>query len=192
MTVSGDTATFHGVMGSNSLGAAAGDTGSTASLPGVDPGGYELTLTYPGPISSVTGDRAVQTSSNTATVKGSLTQSLDITVVGSLTGSGSSSSKVWLYVLIAGLVTLVVIVVLLLLMRRSLKGKPDEQPALDGAAESAAIEASAPASAPAPASTDAPQVDQAPEAPQSPQEAPAPQEPQAPETPDSPQGEPQQ
>ena len=173
MTVNGDTATFHATMGDT---ASAG--GTSTSIPGVDTGGYVLTLTYPGPISSVTGDRAVQSGPNTVTVKGSLNQPLDMTVVGSLSSSdSSSSSKVLLFLILGGVALLALIVVSLLVLRRSMKPKPAEQPALDGTSQSAAIESSTPE---APADADATEPPATPDAPQ------------APQAPDTAEGEPQQ
>ncbi len=153
MTVNGDTATFHAVLGDSTSGEAAG-------LPGIDAGGYDLTLTYPGPISSVTGDRAVQSGPNTVTVKGSLDQPLDLTVVGSL--SSGSSSMLWIFILL-GVLAIIAIAVLAFVLRSGSR-KSKEQPAIEGTA-------------------DAPMIESAPE-----QAGEAPEAPQAPETPETPEG----
>ena len=131
MTVNGDTATFHAVLGDSS-------SAESAGLPGFSTGGYDLTLTYPGPISSVTGDRAVKTGPNTVTVKGALDEPLDITVVGSL--SSGSSSMLWIYLLL-GVLAIIAIAVLVFVLRAGSRGsKADDQPAIDGTAQAPAIE----------------------------------------------------
>ncbi len=150
MTVDGDTATFHAVLGDSTSAEAAG-------LPGIDAGGYDLTLTYPGPITSVTGDRAVQSGPNTVTVKGSLDQPLDLTVVGSL--SSGSSSMLWIFILLGALAIIAIAVLAFVLRSGSRKSK--EQPAIEGAADAPMLE-----SAPEPAN-DSPESSQAPEAPDS-------------------------
>ena len=138
LTSDGDTGTFHAVLGDSSSDATAQIPGLD-QLPGTDAGGYELTLTYPGPISSVTGDRAVKTGPNTVTVKGTLDQKLDVTVVGSL--SGGSTSMLWIYLLL-GVLALGAIAILVFVLRAgSRSSAADEQPALDAAAATPAIAA---------------------------------------------------
>jgi hypothetical protein len=133
MKVNGDTATFHAVLGDST-------SAESAGLPGFSTGGYDLTLTYPGPISSVTGDRAVKSGPNTVTVKGTLDQPLDITVVGSLSSSGSSS-MLWIYVLLGALAVLAIAVLIFVLRTGSRGPKADAQAAIETTSEAPAIEA---------------------------------------------------
>lgn len=132
MTVNGDTATFRAVLGDSSSAEAAG-------LPGFSTGEYDLTLTYPGPISSVTGDRAVKTGPNTVTVKGTLDEALDLTVVGSL--NSGSSSMLWIYVLLGALAVGAIALLVFVLRAGSGGPKADAQPAIDSESQVPAIEA---------------------------------------------------
>ncbi|MDO9485068.1 MAG: hypothetical protein Q7K25_03295 [Actinomycetota bacterium] len=132
MTTDGDIATFSATSDASA-------NSSSVDLPGISQGGFELTLTFPGEISSVTGEGAVKTGPNTVTSKGSLEDSMNITVVGSL--NDGSSSMLWIYILL-GVLALAAIAVLGFVLRSgSRNANTVEQPAVEGADEAVAIQA---------------------------------------------------
>ncbi len=98
--------------------ATAGDQSAT---PGMSIGDLSFTATFPGPISSITGNGGTKVDENTVTVAGSLSDSFDVTVVAASEPS-SSAKLVWIIV-IAGLVVLAILAVIALAVRR---GKKDE------------------------------------------------------------------
>ena len=136
MTTDGDVATFHAVSSA--------PTSSSIDLPGLSDNTFEFTMTFPGPISSVQGTGAVKTGENTVTVKGTLDQPLDFTVVGSL--STGSTSMIWIYVLL-GVLALLAVGVLAYVLRNGSRKSSEQTPQLEAPVVPAAIEA-APESGP--------------------------------------------
>jgi len=134
MTVDGDMATFHAVSQAPST------DSSPIDIPGLSQNSFTFTLTFPGEISSVTGDGAVQSGPNTVTVKSTLDKPVDFTVVGSL---GSSTPMIWIYLLLA-VVAVLAVGFLAYVLRTGSRKKDEGTPALDAAAVPAAIEAPAP------------------------------------------------
>jgi len=105
----------------------------TDLLGGGSLGDITVNLTFPGPIQSVTGAGVTKNSDTTATVKGSMTDSFDVTI----TSATSSGPKIGLIIaIVVGLLLLAAIVIglVLFLVHRSNKRK-----AIDGAPVDAAL-----------------------------------------------------
>ena len=119
LTKDGTNLTFHIVS--------AGQEESASSLmPDMEIGQFTFSATFPGPISSVTGEGATKTDANTVEVKGSLSKNIDVTVVASSEGSGSNSNVIIFLVL--GLAVVILIVVSLMVLRRPKKdGQSNDQ-----------------------------------------------------------------
>ncbi len=80
-------------------------------------GEIEVKVAFPGPISSITGSGAEQTSDTTATISGSLTDQLEVTIV-SAAGGGGALSSLLVLLIFAAIVILIIVVVVVLIMRR--------------------------------------------------------------------------
>jgi hypothetical protein len=108
-----------------------GGSGDEAAMPeGMSLGQFSFTATFPGPISSITGNGATKVDENTVTVAGSLSENFNVTVVASSEPSGSAV-KLLILVLLA-IAVLAVFAVAMVLLR---KGKKQEAPAETAAAE---------------------------------------------------------
>ena len=111
----GDTVTFHMVNAGQS---ATGGSDPNALLGDSSLGSVNVTVTFPGTITELTGSAAKKTSDTTATISGTLTDPLDVTIT-SEAGSGGPKFAALLVVLGAlAVVALIVIVIVVLLVRR--------------------------------------------------------------------------
>jgi hypothetical protein len=125
LTKTGDELTLNVVSESQ------GGSGDEAAMPeGMSLGQFSFTATFPGPISSITGNGATKVDENTVTVAGSLSENFNVTVVASSEPSGSAV-KLLILVLLA-IAVLAVFAVAMVLLR---KGKKQEAPAETAAAE---------------------------------------------------------
>jgi hypothetical protein len=125
LTKTGDELTLNVVSESQ------GGTGDEAAMPeGMSLGQFSFTATFPGPISSITGNGATKVDENTVTVAGSLSENFNVTVVASSEPSGSAV-KLLILVLLA-IAVLAVFAVAMVLLR---KGKKQDAPAETAAAE---------------------------------------------------------
>jgi hypothetical protein len=96
-------------------------------------GSINVDVTFPGAITAITGTGGTKTSDTTATVSGSLTETIDVTIT-SEAGSGGLAISALLVVLLAvAVIALLVIVVVVLIMRRRGSSQPAGD-AADGAA----------------------------------------------------------
>lgn len=116
VTKSGDVITFHMVN-------KASDTSDNELLQGGSLGDLTVDVTFPGTITSVTGDKVTKTSDTTITIKAPMSDPVDVTVT-SEASTASSSSKV---ILIIGIIVLAIVVIALIAffaMRRKDGGEP--------------------------------------------------------------------
>jgi hypothetical protein len=122
LTKVGTNLTFHIVS------AGQGEDASTSSLmPDMELGQFTFSATFPGAISSVTGEGATKTDANTVEVKGSLSKNIDVTVVASSEGSSSNSNLI--IFLVIGIAVVILLVISLLILRRPKKRQaPAEDP----------------------------------------------------------------
>lgn len=124
-------------------------------------GDLSITVTFPGPITSISGEGAAQTSDTEATVTGSLSAPLDVRITSESSGGGGLLRTL----LIVGGILLLIIVIAVVVFA-VLRGRSGSAP--DAVAPAADADAAAAAEAPVEAATEAPV-----EAPaQSPAEAP--------------------
>jgi hypothetical protein len=84
------------------------------AMPNMDLGTLSFTATFPGPISSITGNGATK-------IQGSLNETFDVTVVGAAEPS-SSATTIWVFVIL-GVAILVVIAIIIAVLRKG--KKPD-------------------------------------------------------------------
>jgi len=138
ITKDGDQITFH--IASTGSGAE-GDTSAQDVLGDASIGDIEVSIEFPGSISSITGSGAEQTSDTSATISGSLTDQMDVTIV-SAAGGGFSLSSILVIVIFAAILILIIVVVVVLIMRRR-----SSTPELDAATVAAAESISPPADA---------------------------------------------
>ena len=118
-TQTGDELTFNVVSESQA------GIGEESLMPeGMGIGKFSFTATFPGPISSITGNGATKVDDNTVTIAGSLSENFDVTVVASSEPSGSGQ-PVWILVILA-IAFLAVFALAIVLLR---KGKKKEEPA---------------------------------------------------------------
>ena len=95
------------------------DAAAEEMAPDMNVGTLSFTATFPGPISSITGNGATKVDDNTFTIAGSLGDSFDVTVVGAEEPSRSTMTVV--IIAIAGLIVLAILVVLVFAIRRRKK-----------------------------------------------------------------------
>lgn len=101
-------------------------TGDEAAMPeGMSLGQFSFTATFPGPISSITGNGATKVNENTVTVAGSLSENFNVTVVASSEPSGSAT-KLLILVILAIAVVAVFVVAMVLLVKGKKKDAPGE------------------------------------------------------------------
>jgi hypothetical protein len=101
-------------------------------LGGANLGSITVAATFPGPITAVSGTGVEKTSDNSATISGSLTESIDASVTAESSGGGFSISALLVVLLAVAVLALIVIVIVVLLLRRR-KGPQDEAAApVDG------------------------------------------------------------
>lgn len=131
---SGDTVTFHMV----NAGQSGTDGADSAALLGDSSlGSVNVKVTFPGAITELTGSAATKTSDTTATISGTFTDPLDVTIT-SEAGSGGPKIAALLVVLGAlAVVVLIVIVIVVLLVRRR---KPAENAAAVVATETVVLD----------------------------------------------------
>ncbi len=89
------------------------------AMPNMDLGTLSFTATFPGPISSITGNGATRIDDNTFTIQGSLNETFDVTVVGAAEPS-SSATTIWVFVIL-GIAILVVIAIIFAVLRKGKK-----------------------------------------------------------------------
>ena len=115
ITKSGDVITFRLVNQSTAT------DSSSELLQGGSLGDLTVNVTFPGEITSVTGDNVTKSSDTSITIASSMTDAVDVTVTSKATGAGASGSTVGKILMIVGIVILVIIVIALiafLVMRR--------------------------------------------------------------------------
>jgi hypothetical protein len=105
-------------------------------------GSITVSATFPGPITAVSGDAVEKTSDTTATISGSLTDSIDSSVTSESSSGGFSVSSLLVILLALAVVALIVIVAVVLLMRRR-KGPQDDAVSVAEGAPAAATAAAA-------------------------------------------------
>ena len=96
--------------------AQSGDDG--ALLGDANLGSITVSATFPGPITAVSGDAAEKTSDTTATISGSLTESIDASVTSESSSGGFALSALLVVLGALAVLALIVIVAVVLLMRR--------------------------------------------------------------------------
>jgi len=117
LTKTGDELTLNVVSESQ------GGTGDEAAMPeGMSLGQFSFTATFPGPISSITGNGATKVDENTVTVAGSLSENFNVTVVAASEPSGSA-----VRLLILVLLAIAVLAVFAVAMVLLLKGKKKDE-----------------------------------------------------------------
>jgi len=125
LTKTGDELTLNVVSESQ------GGTGDEAAMPeGMSLGQFSFTATFPGPISSITGNGATKVDDNTVTVAGSLSESVDVTVVAA---SEPSVSTVKLLILVILAIAFLAVLVIAIVVLR--KGKKKVGPAVTATGE---------------------------------------------------------
>ena len=127
-------------MTSDSQGEAAA-TGDDELLGDASLGSINVDVTFPGAITSITGQGGTQTSDTTATVSGSLTDTINVTITSDAGSSGLTVSALLVVLLAVAIVALIVIVAIVLLMRR--RGSTDAAEEAEIAEAEAAAEATA-------------------------------------------------
>ncbi len=109
-------------------------SGDDAALLGdANLGSISVTATFPGPITAVSGDAVEQTSDTSATISGSLTESIDSSVTAEASGGGFSVSALLVVLAALAVLALIVIVAVVLLMRRRKGSGADAAPVADAA-----------------------------------------------------------
>jgi hypothetical protein len=95
--------------------------GDQSVMPDMNLGDFSFTATFPGPISSITGAGATKVDDNTVTVKGTLSDSFDVTVVAD--AEPPSSAKTIVIIVVAALIVLAILAIIIFAVRR---GKKDD------------------------------------------------------------------
>ena len=109
-------------------------SGDDAALLGdANLGSISVSATFPGPITAVSGDAVEKTSDTTATISGSLTESIDASVTAEASGGGFSVSALLVVLAALAVLALIVIVAVVLLMRRRKGSGADAAPVADAA-----------------------------------------------------------
>jgi hypothetical protein len=133
ITKEGNAIVFH-VVSKAQGGTQASD--ATALLGDASLGDVTINVTFPGPITAVTGAGAEKTSDTTAKITGSMTDTIDVTITGDASSSMPLSTILVVVVALAVLALIIVVLVVLLMRRR----KPAELTAADvAAAEAVAV-----------------------------------------------------
>lgn len=116
MTTDGDTATLRVV--SNLDEAAAAADPATIEMPDLNLGSYTFIINFPGPITSVAGTGATQTSETSMVATGGLSETIDFTVTGS---TSTSTGLPWWSYLVIGLIGGAAVVALIGVVQRRKK-----------------------------------------------------------------------
>jgi hypothetical protein len=135
----GDSIVF--TMASDAQGDAAA-TGGDDLLGDASLGSINVDVTFPGAITSITGEGGTKTSDTTATVSGSLTDTINVTITSEAGSSGLTVSALLVVLLAVAVVALIVIVAIVLLMRRRGSTDSAEEAAVaeaEAAAETAVV-----------------------------------------------------
>ena len=135
----GDSIVF--TMASDAQGDAAA-TGGDDLLGDASLGTINVDVTFPGAITSITGEGGTKTSDTTATVSGSLTDTINVTITSEAGSSGLTVSALLVVLLAVAVVALIVIVAIVLLMRRRGSTDSAEEAAVaeaEAAAETAVV-----------------------------------------------------
>lgn len=108
-----------------------GDAGAEDSLGLGDTsmGSISVNVTFPGTITSISGEGASQTSETSATVDAGMTQSFDVVIRSESAAGGLPLATLAVVLVVAGVIILIVIVAIVLISRRRRPEQP-EQPAL--------------------------------------------------------------
>jgi hypothetical protein len=112
----GDSVVFH-VYSKAQDGTQASD--ASALLGDASLGDVTVKVTFPGPITSITGDGAEKTSDTTATVTGTMTKNIDVTITSDTSSSLPIATILVVLVAIAVVVLLIVVVIVLIMRRRN-------------------------------------------------------------------------
>jgi hypothetical protein len=92
------------------------DAAEAQMSPDMKMGTLSFTATFPGPISSITGNGATKVDDNTFTIAGSLGDSFDVTVVAA--SEPPSSTKTIVIIVVAALIVLAILTVIVFAVRR--------------------------------------------------------------------------
>lgn len=94
-------------------------------------GDITIDVTFPGPITALTGSGAEKTSDTSATIKGTMTDNLDVTITSEASSGGFSPAALLTVLIGLAVLALIVIVIIVLLMRRRKGAAPAEMVAAD-------------------------------------------------------------
>jgi hypothetical protein len=138
----GNSITFHMVN--------AGQTGTqgsdaTALLGDASLGSLNVKITFPGNITDITGTGAAKTSDTTATITGTMTTPLDVTITSESTGGGMKIAALLVVLAALAVVALIIVVIVVLLVRRRKAAPTDVEPA--AASDGASVDGAAAATA---------------------------------------------
>lgn len=119
-------------------------SGDDAALLGdANLGSITVSATFPGPITAVSGDAVEKTSDTTATISGSLTESIDARVTAEASSGGLTLSALLVVLLAVAVLALIVIVLVVLLLRRRKGPQEEAADVVDGAPVAPAAAATA-------------------------------------------------
>lgn len=109
----------------------AGEDGAEAAsmLGDAGMGSIDVTVEFPGTITSVQGDLVEKTSDTTARVSASMTDTIDVTITSEDGASQGGIAGIIVVAIAAGVVVLLIVAVILLIMRRRAGTRPPELPA---------------------------------------------------------------
>jgi hypothetical protein len=122
----GNSITFHMVNAGQT-----GTEGSDASalLGDASLGSLNVKITFPGNITDITGTGAAKTSDTTATITGTMTTPLDVTITSESTGGGMKIAALLVVLAALAVVALIIVVIVVLLVRRRQATPTDVEPA---------------------------------------------------------------
>ena len=124
-------------------GESADDAEMQAMLGDVGMGSINVTVEFPGPITSVEGEFAEKTSDTTAKISASMMDNLKVTITSQESGGGGIAG-ILVVAIAAGVIVLLIVAVILLVMRRRAGTREPEAPATEApATEAPATEAPA-------------------------------------------------
>ena len=111
----GDNVVFH-MVNEGQTGTEGSD--AAALLGDASLGSIDVKVTFPGPITDITGTGATKTSDTTATITGTMMTPYDVTITSESSGGGSSIAQLLVILAAIAVVALIVIVIVVLLVRR--------------------------------------------------------------------------
>lgn len=114
-----------------------GDEGMDLGLGDTSMGSISVDVTFPGAITSVSGDGVTQTSDTSASIQSSMTESFDVVIRSEDGASGLTPAMLAVVLVAAGVIALIIIVAVVLISRRrrpqqlELPAGDDQPPAID-------------------------------------------------------------